>query len=311
MVLPAAVAILAILIDRTIGDPPSRYHPVALLGRFIGWWGRPPLYPVPLQRSMGLLLWFITTALFILPFFLVERFTPFPLYFLIAPFLLKACFAWRSLEEHASSVVHAIDRSIVEARIQAGRMVSRPTETLEREQLLSAAYESVAENIVDSITAPLLFYFAGEILGGLGLAFAALYRAANTMDAMLGYPDERGRLGWAAARIDDILNFVPARITGTLILCYFLSRGRGREAWFAFSRDHRKRPGINGGIPMSLLAGGVGVQFEKPGAYRIGIPERSLEDAGEDFMHHSNTIVIGFLTILVVALFLLGLPANV
>lgn len=310
MVLQAIVALLAVLVDRAIGDPRTRFHPVALLGRFIAWWGRPVMYPSELQRFAGGAMWLLTASLFAIPFVLAERLLPLAAYVLIAPFLLKCTFAWRSLEEHAQTVREALDRSLEEARELVGRMVSRSTTQLDREQILSAAYESVAENIVDSITAPLFYYLLGELLGGWGLGMAAFYRAANTMDAMLGYRDERERLGWASARMDDLLNFVPARITGALMLAYFTLAGRGREAWAILLRDRRKRPGMNGGIPMALVAGGTGIAFEKPGAYRIGVAERRLEEAGGDLMRHTRAIVLVFISILLAALFLSAPPPH-
>ncbi len=96
-------------------------------------------------------------------------------------------------------------------------LVSRETANLGREQILSAGYESMTENITDSIISP-LFYFSL-----FGLTGASVYRAANTMDAMLGYRDERIRIGWCSARMDDILNFIPARVTVLLLLLYFSS----------------------------------------------------------------------------------------
>ncbi len=311
MVPPAAVLTLATILDRALGEPPTRFHPVGILGRFVGWWGRPALYPVRLQRGAGLVMWAATVAIFSLPFFAFELLARGWLYLILAPLLLKVLFAWRSLEEHAAKVAECVQRSMEEARQHAGMMVSRDTAGLGKEHLLSAAYESLSENLVDSITAPLLFFFAGEVLIGCGLGCAAIYRAANTMDAMLGYRDERERLGWAAARMDDILNLLPARITGAFMLLYFAARGRGEQAWNVFRRDAGRRPGMNGGIPMAIMAGGMGVAFEKPGVYRIGISERTLEEAGPELVRESRRIIALFILILAAALFLLAGAPNI
>ncbi len=304
MVLPSLIVVLSLAVDRGIGDPHTPYHPVALLGRFIGWWGRPGVYPPWLQRSAGVGLWLFTALLFSLPFLLLERFAPWYLLLLAGPFFLKVCIGWRSLEDHARAVLSALDRGIGEGKREVQMLVSRDTSHLDREQILSATYESVAENLVDSILAPLLYFGIGSFLGA-GLFLAALYRAANTMDAMLGYRDERARLGWWAARADDTLNYIPARIAGVILLFYFLLRHRAKEAWRTFRQDARKRPGWNGGIPMALIAGGTGVAFEKPGVYRIGHGERTLAEAGWEVVRAVQGSTLLGAALLVIALCLL------
>lgn len=302
------VLVAALVVDRLIGDPDTPLHPVALLGRFIGFWGRPAFYPEKVQRTAGVLFWCATTFLFALPFFLVGRFAPYLLYLLIAPFLLKCCFAWRALEEHAAAVVEAVKDGLETGRERVGQMVSRDTAALDREHILSAAYESLAENITDSIVSPLLFF------GVFGLTGAAVYRAANTMDAMLGYRDERKRLGWFSARMDDVLTFIPARVTAALLLLYFAGKGRFSAAYSMMRRDGRNRPGFNGGIVMAAMAGGVGIQFEKPGVYTIGDPVRSLDEGGPEVFFAVRGVTVmaaGFTAIVAVGtLFLLGSGIN-
>lgn len=298
LVIPLVIP-LALLVDRVVGDPQSRFHPVALLGSFIGIWCRPEFYPVGFQRTAGALFWIITAFLFALPFFLVQFYAPALALLVLGPFLLKACFAWRSLEEHLFSVVESTASSLQAARGKAGLLVSRETIALNEEQVLSAAYESVTENLVDSIISPLFYY------GLFGLTGAAVYRAANTMDAMLGYRDERARLGWWSARADDVANYIPARVTGGLLLIYFAGKGRFQPAWQAFLQDRHKRPGYNGGIPMSIMAGGVGIRFEKPGVYTIGPGERSLKEAGMEIIRAERATTLIFAAI-ITTLLLLG-----
>jgi adenosylcobinamide-phosphate synthase len=299
-VIDALILPLALGIDRIVGDPKTRFHPVALIGSFIGWWGRTDVWDPAIQRGAGVVMWFFTVTIFAIPFFLAEHYLPGILLLIVGPFLLKCCLAWRSLEEHARSVGVALSRDLEEARREAALMVSRETNHLSDEQVLSAAYESLSENLVDSIISP-IFYF-----GLFGLAGAAIFRAANTMDAMLGYRDERERIGWFSARMDDILNFIPARIAGVLLLMYFGIRGRFSPAFAAYRQDRRKRPGFNGGIPMAILAGGAGVQFEKPGKYRMGIPERSLREGGQEIISAVRAVTISFTLVIMMALIILG-----
>jgi adenosylcobinamide-phosphate synthase len=292
--LSVIVLLAALVVDRFFGDPVSAYHPVALLGRFIGWWGRPDLFPLKAQRCAGVVLWFITAALFTLPFYLVAEAVPWFLYLFLAPFLLKSCFAWRSLEEHTLAVVAALKDGLENGREHVKLLVSRNTEQLDRYHILSAGYESLTENVTDSIVSPLLFFSV------FGIAGSAVYRAANTMDAMLGYRDERERIGWCAARMDDLFNYIPARITVLLLLVYFTSRGRFTPAVRVMRRDGRKRPGFNGGIVMGAMSGGIGIQFEKP----------TLDDAGPEIIRAARAVTLMMVILAVCTLFLLGALIN-
>ena len=162
----------------------------------------------------------------------------------------------------------------------------------------------MTENLTDSMVSPLLFFSV------FGLTGAAVYRAANTMDAMLGYRDERERIGWCAARMDDLFNYIPARITVFLLLVYFAFCGRFAPAMWVMRRDGGKRPGFNGGIVMGAMAGGIGVRFEKPGVYTIGDEERSLDEAGPDIISAARAVSLMAVIIAVCTLFLLGVLIN-
>ncbi len=302
--LSALVLLAALVVDRIVGDPHSAYHPVALLGRFIGWWGRPERFSPPVQRGAGVALWLLTATLFALPFYLFVTIAPWYVYLLLGPVLLKSCFAWRSLEDHTRAVVAALEDSIENGRNQVKLLVSRNTAALDRDHVLSAGYESMTENLTDSIVSPILFFSI------FGLAGAAVYRAANTMDAMVGYRDERERIGWCSARMDDLFNYIPARITVLLLLVYFAARGRLFEAVRVIRRDGKNRPGFNGGIVMAAMAGGTGIQFEKPGVYSIGDPERTLDLAGPEIIRAARAATLMAVFIAVSTLFLLGVLIN-
>jgi adenosylcobinamide-phosphate synthase len=304
LALPVCVLAAALIADRLIGDPHTPYHPVALLGHFIGWWGKPDCYPARTQRAAGIFFWWATAVFFTLPFFLFALVAPWYIYLAGAPLLLKCCFAWRSLEEHTRSVVVALEAGVSAGRERVKLLVSRDTASLDRDQVLSAAYESMTENAADSIVSPILYY------AGFGLAGAAMYRAANTMDAMLGYRDARERLGWFSARMDDLLNFIPARMTVLYLLLYFAAKRRFTPALHILRRDGRNRPGFNGGIVMAAMAGGAGVRFEKPGVYTIGERERSLDDGGNEILSAVRAVTMMAAITAACTLFLLGSLIN-
>lgn len=303
MFLTPLVLILSLVVDRALGDPHSRFHPVAIIGSFIGWWGQPSRYSPALERSAGVIFWIITIFIFAVPFYFFSLYAPWFLMLLAGPFLLKICFALRSLEEHAAVVAAATSPDAGREKVQM--LVSRDTRALTDEQILSAAYESVAENLNDSIIAPLFYFMI------FGLPGAACYRAANTMDAMLGYTDERVRIGWFSARMDDILSYIPARITGLVLVVYFIFKRRLSPAIRILKRDRRLRPGFNGGIPMSLIAGGTGVMFEKPGKYRIGDPELQLKVAGPEIISAVRGSTLIFAIVATTASVLWNLLPNI
>ena len=269
MVAAAVVVAASLLVDRLVRDPHSRYHPVALLGRFIGWWGVPGRFPAGFERAYGAIGALLTVALFVLPFLLVQVAAPWYLYILLAPFLLKVCLAWRSLEEHTLAVVQALgDGGIDAARDRVGMVVSRDTAHLEREHVLSAAYESMTENLVDSI-------ISRSSTSGSSASPGAAFRATNTMDAMLGYRDERIRIGWFAARADDILNFIPARIAAHPVVYFTLLGGAGRPE--SVSPGCRRNARVQRRYTDGDHRRRRRVCLEKPGVYALAMQNRPLK----------------------------------
>lgn len=307
MAFGAIILFCAVVLDRLIGDPRSRLHPVALLGTVIGWWGKTNTYPKRLERITGIVGWLITVLIFILPFLLICLIpeTYWYIQLPLAAVLLSFCFASRSLEEHVTAVETALGKGDTEGRAAVQMLVSRDVKKLSTEQIRSAAYESAAENLVDSIVAPIFWFAVFELLFGMGIVGAALFRAANTMDAMLGYTDDRIRIGWFSARMDDVLAWIPARVTGALLILIFVCRKRAGKAVAAYRADHKKRPGFNGGIPMSLIAGGCGVMFDKPGVYTIGIPEQTLEKGGRCIIRTLRETLILFSAVVILTLVLI------
>ncbi len=164
-------------------------------------------------------------------------------------------------------------------------IVSRDTSALPPELVAAAAIESVAENASDSFVAPVLAFAA------FGLAGALAYRAANTLDAMIGYHGRYEHLGKAAARLDDLLNVVPSRLAAALIaLASPFGGGDAVRAWRIARRDHGRTESPNAGWPMAAMAGALGVELEKVDHYRLGDP---LEPPSASHLRRAVRIVLG------------------
>lgn len=284
MTRPRHVRILTLLcavaLDLATGEPPNRWHPVAWVGAVASRLeraapqrgrGRRLLYGAWLATSLtaaGVVAgWFVERALASLP--------P-PLALLAAAVALKPTFSIRGLAEAAMSTERWLERGHLDAaRTSLRALVSRPVRALDEARTASAAIESVAENLVDSVVAPALYYLA------CGLPGAVAYRVVNTLDAMIGYRGAYEELGKAAARLDDLLNLIPARLAALLIVgAAALGVGDGRAAWRTMLADHRQTASPNAGWPMSAAAGALRVQLEKVDHYRLGtaFPSPSAAD---------------------------------
>ncbi|GLQ88493.1 cobalamin biosynthesis protein CobD [Dyella flagellata] len=202
----------AAVLDRLLGEP-RRAHPLVAFGRMASWIER---HLHANLRASGLLAWSLAVLPSVALLTILQRHSPAWLACCVDVIVLYAALGLRSLHEHAQSVAHALAAGkLDDARKAVGRMVSRDTAPLSASQVAAAATESVLENGNDAVFGA-LFWFA--VLGAPG---ALLFRLANTLDAMWGYRTARyERFGWAAARIDDVLNFIPARLTAfTYALC--------------------------------------------------------------------------------------------
>ena len=190
---------------------------------------------------------------------------------------LKSMLSLRGLAEAARAVSRDLDRSdLTAARATVGRhLVSRPTAGLDESHVASATIESVAENLTDALVAPLLFYLA------LGLPGVVAYRVVNTADAMIGYREGAlEHFGKVAARLDDLLNLIPARLAAAaLVAAAAVTGADARRAFDVMWRDHSRTASPNAGWTMAAMAGALGIVLEKPGHYRLG--EGRLPGAGD------------------------------
>jgi adenosylcobinamide-phosphate synthase len=183
---------------------------------------------------------------------------------LVSILLLYTTIAPRDLVRHSTEVYTPLAAGdLPEARRRVGMIVGRDTAALDEAGVARATVESVAESMVDGVTAPLFFAVLGGPMG------AMLYKAINTMDSMFGYKNERYRaFGWAAARLDDLANFIPARISSLMIpAAAFLLRLDAKGALFILLRDRRKHASPNSGHTEAAVAGALGVQLGGPSPY--------------------------------------------
>lgn len=272
--LRASILALAILLDWIIGDPKRFYsyilHPVQFMGellaQFEGWLNKPgkSFQAQKVRGVVALLLYlFIWVAVGTALTIIADVFGWWGLLFelIIAAVMLSG----RSLYEHVRDVCEALKfKTVEEARLAVGQIVGRDSSALDDRGVARAAIESGAENLSDGFIAPVLFY----LIGGLpGLFF---YKAVNTADSMIGHKNQRFLgFGWAAARLDDVLNWLPARLTGFIIV--FLSHllcGRGSEAFRVMMKDSGKHSSPNAGWPEAAMAGALGIAVAGPRVYR-------------------------------------------
>ena len=296
----ALAGLVALVVDRLWGEPPARWHPVVWMGRALGACGRwvAPVEPTgrDLKRFwLAALSWCALAAIVLIASALLQAAALYAwgapsevctvvvdvpglglegasavvgvlrllLAALLLGLLLKPLFALSLLLHEVRAVEEALARSLDAGRARLAWLVSRDVTQLSAEEVRQSAIESLAENLNDSVVAP-LFWFAVA-----GLPGAALYRLANTADAMWGYRGMRDGRYWEwagkwAAHADDVLSWLPARITALLLAL----AGRGVRPR-ALAREARQTPSPNSGWPMAAMALALGVRLTKPGVYRL------------------------------------------
>jgi adenosylcobinamide-phosphate synthase len=262
--------LLAWVIDLALGDPPAlaRWHPVVLIGRFISILEK-ILYrraagPLELRLRGGILFLLVAGAAGAAGWgvpALLHRLHPWAGH-LGGILIAWTCLATRDLDRQVRRVVRLLEMDRVEeARRRLGRIVGRDTEDLPPSEVLRAAFETTAESTSDGVVAPLFYLALGGVLN-IGPALGIVYKAANTLDSMVGYRDERyENFGKVSARMDDLLNWVPARLTALLAAfsAQFLFAS-GLQALRVARRDAGRHDSPNAGWPEASFAGAVGVQ---------------------------------------------------
>ena len=272
------------LLDLLLGDPAWLYHPVRLIGGYISWMekrlrrsGGSLRTKAPLLTASTVLLTMGAAWAMLALLSLLGR----------VPLLIgMALMNWmglaaKSMVQEARGVEKAMETGLEAARKQVSRIVGRDTQRLSGEEIVKAAVETVAENTTDGVISPMLYAFLGGPIALWG------FKAASTLDSMVGYLDEKYRdIGWSSARLDDLLNYLPARLTAVLMTAAaFLCGLDGRNAWRIVRRDHDKHRSPNCAWSEAAAAGALHIQlggvhdyFGKPVVKPyIGDADRSAE----------------------------------
>ncbi len=262
---------LALLIDLMVGERNNRFHPVVLMGNYIRAFTDRWNKGSPQQRlKNGFFLIVGGGILFAIPLILLNRLLstlPFWANGLLTGLLLKPTFAFTALIKAGREVAAALQKGdLPEARRLLGwHLVSRPTEHLSEGHIASGVIESLTENLTDSFFAPLFFFAIG------GLPFAWFYRFVNTSDAMVAYrTTELEHFGKVTAYLDDLLNWIPARLSGfALVLSAAFVRLNPRHAFTVMINQNQRTSSPNAGWTMAAAAGALEVTFEKADDYRL------------------------------------------
>jgi len=299
-----AILVTALLLDLILGDPRWLPHPVVLIGRLINTLDSLLNRILSHKRFAGVLLLLITSAsagtaawLLIRGALLLHPLTG----FLAAAGISYTCLAVRSLHRESALVADALAAGdIAGARRSLAFIVGRDTDNLDEGEIWRALIETVAENTSDGIIAPLFWL---TVSGPVG---ATVYKAVSTLDSMVGYKNERYlQFGWASARMDDLLNFIPARLTALLmILAAPLAGLSAQGALTTILRDRLNHPSPNSGHPEAAAAGALGVRLGGPASYRgapswkeyIGTPLAPLDERA-----YRHMLMLMYLTTMLMA----------
>jgi len=277
MILESIIIVgFALLLDFLVGDPKTKYHPTAWMGKLIA-----SLVPFTKSNSarkellggillVSVIVIVVSTLLVVLDIgisLLTIDIISLVVSIAIGSILLKTTIAIKGMQKHALAVVNAVEEGDLDsARNHLSMIVKRDTKNLDKNHILSGVLESVSENTVDGVTGPLFYYAI------FGLPGAFVYRAINTIDSMVGYKTTLFKnVGWFGAKCDTVLNYAPSRLTGLVMILGALILGYNwKESLYIMKRDSRKLESPNAGFPMAALAGALGTRLEKMNYYTIG-----------------------------------------
>lgn len=301
------ILLVAMAMDWLIGEPDTLWrrvpHPVVVFGRGISFldrlWNRKQSGKGRQRRIRGACAIAILCVIAGLTGILLSFGGP-----ILACLVLAILLAARSLDEHIRAVAKALDSGVEPARHAVGMIVGRDTGTMDSGDIARAAIETGAENLSDGVIAPAMWFVVA------GLPGVMIYKLVNTADSMIGYRNARYlAFGCAAARLDDLLNWVPARVTALLICLAAVLRGRGLPAFRGMIRDGRHHASPNAGWPEAAMAGAVDVWLAGPRRY--GNRVRQARKFHEDGAVADGGAILRALQILIAAQIIFALPVLV
>ena len=303
---------LAILLDFKFGDPKNKYHPTSWIGTLIAKFT--PIakneHPI-IEKFGGICIVTITSGLVVLLLFALNigitlitiDYVSLIVSVIVGGLLLKTTIAIHGMEKHAKSVLESLDEENLDmARNHLSMIVKRNTKNLDKNHVLSGVLESISENTVDGITGPLFYYAL------FGLPGAFVYRVVNTADSMIGYKtDIFKNIGWFAATCDSILNYIPSRLTGlVMIISAAILHNNWKESYKIMIRDGKKTESPNAGYPMAALAGALETKFEKINHYKLGDGETVLTKehvhSAISIMKLTSVLFFGIITIPIISI---------
>lgn len=304
--------LFSLAIDVIIGELPAKVHPVVIMGSIINFFKK--IYIKITNKISGLLL--VVSTVVVISIILYVLYTVFSLndylLFLAFAILLSSTFSVNMLLKTASDVKNDLDESIDKARMSVSYLVSRSTDELTEGFIVSAVIESLTENITDSYVAPIFYYTIFSIIIMITpfkdhlyflLLILMLYRLFNTLDAMVGYKTEELKdIGFFAAKIDDILNYIPSRIAGIyVVISAYLLTLNGKNSFKIMMRDARNCPSPNSGYTMATTAGALDIQLIKKDTYVLGDANKEInkDDITKAVNLSKLTIILFTLTIII------------
>jgi adenosylcobinamide-phosphate synthase len=327
------VLIFAIAIDLLFGEFPAKIHPVVIIGNFISYFKK---YFIKIKNKLsGVYLTIAVTisSIIICILILLISTINFFVFIVVSALLLSSMFSFKLLLSSANTIKNDLSININKARNSISFLVSRKTDELSEKLIISAVIETLTENITDSCVSVFFYYLvAGILIAVFSLLFnnffnfndvfmfinknlfyiisifsiliTVLYRVVNTLDAMVGYKNHEYLLiGWFPAKLDDLLNYIPSRLSGIIIvISAFLLKLNWKNSYFILKRDSKNCPSPNSGFTMAAAAGTLDIQLIKQNHYEIGDENQKLT-----VKHIDKAIKLSKTSIFLSIIFLIGI----